>query len=65
MLLEIASVNRGLRGEKQKDLTKKLVKSYMVGNIDLSSNQVFDFLQNFIAFKELAIFISLFLSRIF
>ena len=32
MLLEIASVNRGLRGKKKKDLTKKLVKSYMVGD---------------------------------
>ncbi len=32
VLLEIANVNRGLQGEKKKDLTKKLVKSYMVGD---------------------------------
>ena len=32
ILLEIASVNKGLRAKKRKDLTKKLVKSYMVGD---------------------------------
>ena len=48
VLLEITSVNRGLRGKKKKDLTKKLVKSYMVGNIDFMSNQMIDFLSVFI-----------------
>ena len=32
IFLEIASINKGLQGIKKKDLTKKLVKSYMVGD---------------------------------
>jgi site-specific DNA recombinase len=32
ILNEIASINRGLRGKNKKDLTKKLVKSLMVGD---------------------------------
>ena len=29
---EITNINRGLRGKNKRDLTKKLVKSYMVGD---------------------------------
>lgn len=44
LLNEITNFNKGLLGKNKRDLTKDIVKSLMVGDIDLKSNQVLDFL---------------------
>ncbi len=50
--LKISSLNRASRGKKNVKNLKKIDLSHTVGDIDLSSNQILDFLENFTQEKK-------------